>query len=309
MISDITEFCKLFKIHVPVAQEQEYYFSQLQKSPQYDWLADMVLEFERWERELLQIDSKVEKEKYKYLNQVVDRLRAAQAYTAINSSSLPPKTQDQFDRRQDDINLIFALKTMNIHFVSIDVKSANYTLFSRYDSENKLCSNWKDYILDLPVPLQKSKSFRQVVFGNLNPKRTQKLIFSDLTLKVKEKIDAYFHHTEQCCTLLTDEIIYMFQSEQDAKQFCQNFPQEIEAELGLRLRLTYFLPQLISGKYFYRADVVEDIFSDQEKKYKKLIGVPGNQFYYYFKKFVLEKEIEERDLFFQQDGQLAKWVF
>jgi len=45
----------------------------------------------------------------------------------------------------------------------------------------------------------------------------------------------------------------------------------------------------------------------QERK-KVLVGVPTNKFYYYFRSMLLREPVEHKDLLFQQDGMLAKWV-
>ena len=115
-----------------------------------------------------------------------------------------------------------------------------------------------------------------------------------------------------------DEIIYFFDSQKLAFDFCRQFKNlNLEKELKCSIRLTYLFPQKIEDRNFYFADVIEDIFSlggektkleESGKSYRKLIGVPGNQFYIYFKKYTLQEPLEERDLFFQQDNQLAKWI-
>ena len=41
---------------------------------------------------------------------------------------------------------------------------------------------------------------------------------------------------------------------------------------------------------------------------QSLFGVPGNQFFMYYKQHILKRELEERDLLFWCDDRLAKWV-
>ena len=41
---------------------------------------------------------------------------------------------------------------------------------------------------------------------------------------------------------------------------------------------------------------------------KSLYKVPGNEFYMYFKRFILLQDFEHRDLLFMENGKIAKWV-
>lgn len=300
MISDINEFCKFFKVHVPVHSEQEYYFEQLKKSNEYFWLTDAILSFQEWEKELQEKNLKIGEEKRKYLELLISVLKTSRVY---NLSLVEDKNEREsfFDLRKENLNR---------HWFSIDLKSANFTLFKFLDSENELPSSWDELLKlhNIPNVLHKSKSFRQVVFGNIKPKQTQKLIFSKLTSQIKSRIDTELQCQKNCIYLSADEMIYSFESEKEARYFEYNFPWQVENELNIRLNFSTFFPYKIPGKEFYYANVITRA-PERLKQFKKLIGVPGNQFYFYFKKFVLNQEVEERDLFFQQDGQLAKWVF
>jgi hypothetical protein len=44
------------------------------------------------------------------------------------------------------------------------------------------------------------------------------------------------------------------------------------------------------------------------QSHKTLFGCPGNVYYMNFKKYILEKEVEEKDCLFFLDNRLAKWV-
>lgn len=324
MISDINEFCKLYKVHIPVPNEQEYYFSLLQQSTQFSFLSETISNFENWEEEMKISGEILKKKKFKYQENLIKKLSETFSYR----NSLGRNTLSDHDSSSESFSFIDSRKeNLNKHLVSFDIKSANYSLFKYFGSNKELpnsCkelpNSWNEFVIEnnLPAALQKSKSFRQVIFGNLNPKKTQKLIFSELTIPLKSKIDSLFNTQETCCYLSTDEITYTFDSYIDAFNFCKLIPFKIENEKGFKInyRMNYSHPQKIPDKDFYYANVVEDILflggeqnlEQAGKKYSKLIGVPGNQFYIYFKKYILNQNLEERDLFFQQDGQLAKWV-
>lgn len=44
-------------------------------------------------------------------------------------------------------------------------------------------------------------------------------------------------------------------------------------------------------------------------KMKQLHSVPPNKYFKMFKEHVLGEPVEEKDLYFTVDGELAKWVF
>ena len=181
MILNLNEFCKLYKINVPHALEQKYYFDLLQKSNQYSNLQDLILNFEDWEKE---ISSDISNIKYKCLEQIKEKLQSLNCYQELNNFKPPHSFWTQFD---------FRSKYMDQHWISLDIKSANYTALKYFDSTNELPELWDDFLFDLRIPysLHQSKSFRQMVFGNLNPKQTQKLIFSLFTSPLKSELNSY----------------------------------------------------------------------------------------------------------------------
>jgi hypothetical protein len=78
----------------------------------------------------------------------------------------------------------------------------------------------------------------------------------------------------------------------------------------------------IKAKYFNFEKIKKDTFVksffdiDYEKEcgdpliieYKSLSGVPGNKFFQYFKKHILNEPFDERDLLYVNDGAVSRWV-
>ena len=62
------------------------------------------------------------------------------------------------------------------------------------------------------------------------------------------------------------------------------------------------------GKGMLKKVVLYQDGLEKEDRYTTLYGVPGNKFYKYFKKEILEQDLEERDLLFVHEGELAKWI-
>ena len=62
------------------------------------------------------------------------------------------------------------------------------------------------------------------------------------------------------------------------------------------------------GKEGYRKTVYDVTGAGLVPRYRTLTRVPGNQFYLYFKEFILEGPFDDRDLYFRHDGRLARWV-
>ncbi len=88
----------------------------------------------------------------------------------------------------------------------------------------------------------------------------------------------------------------------------ESFLDKLQSTLNTRLpvKFTFFTVEHVENK---SKIIIKNIVDEKFKiKYRTLFGVPGNQFYFYYKKYILNEPVEIRDLYFWNDNKLAIWV-
>jgi len=302
--STIAEFERLYKINIPVHSEFEYYKNLLLKSKEYDYLPEAIDRMENYEKLIV---GDVKDSKIKTMNMLIDYISKTDTYKSFQNFDLQslPKFEGM-DKR----NFHFINNNIFNFFLSIDLVSANYSILQYFfDKKNELAYDWRELcaIHQVPLVFANSKSFRQYIFGNLNPKRSQTIQqsvitgFADVLKKEFQDNVIYITHDE---IMMTFPYVY-------AKGLLLN---KIKSLLNskLPLRYTFFTVNHVENK---SKIIIKNIFDDKleyiEKdkiKYRTLFGVPGNEFFWYYKKYILKEPIEIRDLYFQVNNRLAIWA-
>lgn len=284
---DWIAFQKMFKVPIPVPKHAEYYIETLARSEHFQHVPKLMEEFLAFQARCIFSPKKTRLEA---MDRVVDGLKATDAYHKIATVG-EIETVPKVDKRNE-----FADGQL---LISLDLKSANFHTFWRYGLEY---NTWEEVCtaFDVDPLLAQSKSFRQIVFGNLMPKRNQK-IQAQLIHKVWEELDyqgyptVFKHHDEL--------IIAAFGPEKDMIRSAK----EVVALLGDTLiRAVPQTKQKIPGKGQYVVDEYDIDSMDYVKRY--LFGVPGNRYMMAFKEHILKEPFDERDRMFVNDGHLAMWL-
>ena len=309
-MKDVTEFTKLFKVNIPYKPEWEYYVSTLQLSNEYKGLSDLVEDFSRFEEWVEnQGYSSIRSYKMKCLDQLVDHVKntlAYQDFEDVDYSNFKFRTLDNMKGWSYDQS-----KSDNPDYLlSFDLSSANFNTIKEFDWDNSLGDNWEGLCEKFFVhkTLVRSKSFRQVVFGNLNPKRNGKLQLMKI-LSVVDHLEK-IGYGDKVVSINNDEVCISLPVELVEGH---GFQDVIDEDFGLRSLLnvptkaTVYAVKWMGSGIFKKVILFQDGL-DKEDRYTTLSGVPGNKFYRYFKTEILNQEIDERDLYFVNDGDLAKWI-
>lgn len=313
-IKNISEFEKLFKIKIPKKDEQEYYFKNLIKSEEYKYLPKLIDDFcffEQW----------IEENNFKSLSSYkldiclesfknyVKNTQAHKDLMEIDFSKSNLTTKNELKRKLEE--------HPEKIFLSIDIKSANFSAYKYLDKKGEFFNSWEELCshLDIHPILTASKSFRQMCFGHLSPKRIQ-----NIQHKYIMKLDEFFkslNYKNDIAFISHDEIVLSLD-----KEFLSSFQEFVLKNLKEEnwykdfpiKQSVYSLTKIGKDKYVkniisenpinYGINEIKEDF----KPYKTLLGIPGNQFYMNFKKYILEEEIDERDLYFWSDNKLAKWI-
>jgi hypothetical protein len=111
-----------------------------------------------------------------------------------------------------------------------------------------------------------------------------------------------------------DEIIFKIKEASSVKFLLDNYITPMEKLVNMPIGLTPFSLKKIKKNTFVKT--VYDVnppFNEFgsyyfSERHATLHGVPGNKFYMYFKKYILNEPLDERDLMYYNDGELCKWV-
>jgi hypothetical protein len=309
-IKEIVEFAKMFKLNIPIEKYFEYYIQTLFKSFEFKdiiSLVDNYSEFEEW------------LQKSGYNN--VGHYKMGTVYGLLKNhleSSESYKRCQEFDYSKTKLFTKDYLKLYEGNFMlSLDFSSANFQSMKIFDTENELKSSWVELCDSFKIHpmISSSKSFRQVVFGNLNPKRFQKIQHYHM-LKLVEELEEIFP-SENIIFISHDELVMNLG---DNKEIAHERIEQIievvktikekrlsDSKTWMNVNPTIFKLQKIS-KDIYVKTIFSQTMVGLVNGYKTLFGCPGNKYYINFKEYILEEDIEERDCLFMLDNNMAKWV-
>lgn len=332
-MQSVYEFRKAFKLAIPHPPELDYYLGLLRQSPEFADLDDCIDAWLRFEES--QDDGSIKKARMKYQSRMIERLNGDLAYRAMQSLELTTKFSQK--------SLGNGVSGRGRILLSMDLVKANYSMLrkmERYyahqdgmDSTSFLPDTWEKLCQSQHIPeaLIKSKSFRQIVFGNLNPKRSQRIQLSVIYQLMEFLGDALLPYEQMM--LSPDELIIdinpyvglmgMNQTEEGAKPVLY-LPLKITQLLDRidawnadnedgrqpQVRVSFFQLQLIGDepgeiKTHYVRDTDTEVLHES---HRSLFAVPGNRFYMNFKKHILNQALDPRDLLFVNEGHLARWI-
>lgn len=214
------------------------------------------------------------------------------------------KSRTQYEDFQDHIPNVVKSDIPNINlyhpenhgksFISIDMKNANFQIMKRYAKIlNFEC--YKDFIayiissLDSKVAKNEtiidyftnSKTLRQYIFGNCNPKKQQQIqknIINKVANDLLEK-DCLVYKLSSDELIVTDDYVNPY---------------------------TYGYEFTCTGFYLYKFVEDRDIYVKQMPTGVSLVGCPKYLYPQYYA-ILNDHEIEEMDLYFYQDRNIARF--
>jgi hypothetical protein len=277
---DIKGFCKLFDLNIPVYSEFDYYIGQLSKVPKFSNLTNLIKLYEETESNIGDLyEYRLEKSK-----EIIDFLKKTRAYEELIYDNLIPDLPT----------------TKNFHYeegrkyISIDLKKANWLSVKKYDPHflNELGNTYEEFLdkFNIPNVLKQSKSFRQFIFGNINPKRqikAQRLMIQG----VIDEIDDFL----QLECIRHDEVIYSFDKFSDISSICSAYDNNIyNFKIFTVDRVEDFK---IENYYNTNGDLTG----------RSMVGCNGNLYYINLKKYITGESLDIRDLYFRTENRLAIW--
>ena len=197
--------------------------------------------------------------------------------------------------------------------LSLDIVSANYSVLRNLSASQglKMHDSWSDmcHALGIHEVLGASKSFRQYVFGNFNPKiwaKLQKVAIAQLLnlIPIDEDDLIFISH---------DEVVVRVDIPTSA--FVMDVCKRMLDDTGIAVKGTWYTTNGLHDRYVHGLRTEGHVRTEfdwrdgelQATK-KKLVGVSINNFYAYFRNVMLNEELEEKDLIFMVEKVMAKWI-
>lgn len=300
MIRDLEEFRRLFRVTIPVLEHAAYYIDTLARSPEYADLPALAGRFAAFEDRLAARGTTIGDYKHQVLTAVRDELGKTAALRRLCAAApTAAPTRNRLAERP------------GAWLVSLDLREANFSVLKLYDDEGALGDGrWSDFCAARGVDpvLAESKSFRQLVFGHLEPKKVQRVQLG-LTAALADELRAGGLADDAIVFLSHDELIVGLPGDDPGLAALRDLLARLfAAPRRPALKATVFRSATIEPGIELRTVVDLPAAGPPTPRHRELVGVPGNLFFLYFKRHVLEDRLDPRDLYFRAEHRLAQWV-
>lgn len=271
------DFIKLFDLNVPDQKHFDYYIAQLSKTLKFSNIYDLIKMFED-----VDIDDFYEY-KIQKSQEIIDFIKTTNAYAELC-----------YDNNLDDLptNKSFTYEE-GVKYFSIDLRSANWVSLKRYDQQNQLGDTYSDFLrlFGLPEIFIHSKYLRQFIFGNVNPKKQQKVQRN----LIQEVVRQFSNDLTVEC-VKNDEVIFSFKDFSEISPIISSLDES-------KYKVKILTIQRVED---FRIDTHYNIEGNPISN--EIVGVNGQQFYLKLKQYITGEKLDVRDLYFKQDGKLAIWM-
>ena len=241
-------------------------------------------------------------ESHKIKDAIINAIQATDAYKKLADNRLESYETKNSVEQQD----IYHMGNVNRTFISVDLKHANFNVFKLYDASLVLNHNNYDELIGSLTTLEYFKSakyLRQVIFGNLLPKKQQKLqkwvidkcitvLHTDVGIQMADFLSAS-----------SDEIVFAVDPkhiDEFAGMVKTKLTENVEtAQFSDWIKVQAFTLKSVGDKKFF----VKENCLDGTVEFK---SVPAFYFMQIFKKY-FNKPIEPYDMMFNFEGYVAEF--
>lgn len=189
-------------------------------------------------------------------------------------------------------------------FLSFDLKKANYNSLKFYHPNMVMNTDTFDVFISLFTDdeyIKQSKYIRQVIFGNLNPKKQQKIQKYIVNILCSKIVD--FYDVANIRNTSFDEIVVELDAPEDylLNQVFQNEIKKVVHDLGIELNVEiFYLKQLKPFSYF-----VKEYIEPKDKIEFKAVNVFHMPQVY---KHYFQMPLHPYDFMFFHEGYIAKYM-
>lgn len=245
---------------------------------------------------------------------IITTIENSEPYKEFNKVDLKLWKQPLFS--VGDYN-IYNGENVGKKFLSIDLKKANFQALKWFNKEIVLNADTYEDLMDKfggDDYFKKSKYTRQVIFGKLNPKRTiyfEKYLIGTIFSSKENKLFTYLYNNSNLITVKSDEIVFEIDNvellEKINNDFLERLKNEIKINNGLDVSVEVFhLSRIVCENH--NGNIVDGYirkFYLDHNRYdlKNVSSIFFPQFY----AFLNGLNIEDKDLIFRAEDQLARF--
>lgn len=276
------------------------------KSPYFEYYLELYEDlyqsktlYQLFEREVLDVGG-IEPylaEYTKLKNRIIEHVKDKESFQRFNGSVL-----SEFDVKMElPKTKLYHPENHGNRFVSIDLEKANFHSLRYYDTDildgAKTYNQWLKQFTQ-SAHIARSKNLRQVIFGNLNPKKQQKLQ-KHITHSFLQVVEQFVPNSD-IMSASHDEIIIRIDQELDKVKLQEELEKVHNKAFPLHVEEFVLKVQNPHLQYGYVKEYV-----DEEKVEFK--GVPACFMAQAYKKH-FQLPLEQNDLLFFYEGRVAAFV-
>lgn len=237
---------------------------------------------------------------YEVRDNVIQSMKSKQEFQDFNIGDLSKFNITSSYPKND----IYKQTCVNKCFVSIDLVKANYQALKFISPEIVSNTNSYEEFIKLFTDLDymaKSKYLRQVIFGNINPKRQIKVERYLIEQVIDLMLEGDYFKQGEIQMASSDEVVFEL-SEELVPKYAESsdlLKELVKATLNIDVDIEVFKLVSVEGKYYAKEFL--------NKKGYELKAVPQIYFPQVYKKYN-KLDLEENDLVFFHEGQIAKFL-
>lgn len=286
---------------IPIFIYKEPYFTYFLDLYNKDYGIDEKI---KWLEEVLADETK---DLFESSKEVIDKtkeiIKNSESYKKFTEYNIKNETNLQINKKS-----IYIDENIGKKLISIDLVKANYSVFKMFGLEKELgISSYEDLISKTNDKryYKNSKKIRQVIFGELNPKKQQNIqkeIIKNISLKlISEGYELY--------SVGSDEIILQSKNVENENEKLETMLKDFSP---ISLSINSFMIEKINSQYNAYVKIINDskieyknipshLFAQIYKQYNKIPIVENDLLFMYedelamFKKSILHSNVKKRD--------------
>lgn len=243
------------------------------------------------EEEFFKLSSKV-------INNIIDTISKTSVYETLSNDLLKEYPNKVNVSSRD----IYSIQNVGKYFLSFDLVKANFQALKKYSKELVLyAENYEELVSKFTNEkyFMESKQIRQVVFGNLLPKKQQIIQKNIISSVILDLVQNTTLELNDFINATADEFVISRSTKEEIEIICKEIKSYLEKENydGYRLE-TFKLNNIDDRKLFVKE------YLNGKIEFK---GIPSFHFLQVYKKY-FDLPLDEKDLQFIHEGELSTFL-
>jgi hypothetical protein len=290
-------FVKDFSLPISIFKEDHFLYAINKLNPYYNSLKKyelLISYFEKLNKTINKPEEYFQLINKKNIDDVINFIKLNKAYNDFISMDMN-KFKSDFNVPKN--NQLYKSHNHNKTFISVDLIKANFQclkfinpeIVGHFNSYNDLISNFTEFDYHI-----QSKKIRQVIFGNLNPKRQATVQKYIMSLLINELTDQGLEK-ENILNCTSDELIFEYKPEYE------NILNKL-VKKDIMPKIDFHVDKF----KLYKFDIDKPFYYKENNGKITFKGIPNHSILECIKQLE-NKEIEKKDLQFMFEGRICEF--